>query len=1182
MSSQILPDDLSKAALTVTLNEIPPQPLDTGQDQAQPLSRQDPRKTGTSFRSKSTTVSGEDSQKPNAVSPLPVEVIQRILWTVDANTFASLVLLNRVWYEAAQQKELYAHHLSRCPSYALANTVITGPFRKNDLLRLKSKFAAEVRRNLFEAYLRPRQTLINLISVNASSSAALPGAEAFRFSFSPNGRSVLALSSSRIYVLDATSDIATVRKELKTLRRPLSASITDGGTILAVLSSQYQANIYHLSDTGVKHSQVLVMDHSPRTITLAPEGTVLAAAYEGGVEVFSLAPNALATDRRAVRSEAVDALSFSGDGSMLVGSTQSLDEPSAIVITAPFYTENDLPPREVHSRMWTNQILFPQISSICSHAELLQGHTEGDANWLFTYDHSLMNYRAVRTDDTRAGVAYFLNPPTGRRFSIPAPCTPPTATACGSLVVAGFSGCGLWIYDVPEKLDVSPDMGSVVERHEQRVQRRGPLTSATGHLEPLIAYSPSISGHSSDIEDDSIAAKVDWRESIFVKCQQIRGLEGCTAAKWVEKTEDQEGAFPGKRLILVAPGGVDRFAEELGDGNMPVDGSRISILDFDYSPTVGQDREVTIEVGENEAELLTEEMSDIDIEVAMERRRTVRDRSRGGGKLGLGRSATSAGARNSTGWSQSRLTTIRPSSPLDVDAQIALAEARNQSQQQNTGSLHRSATAAGFNTARYPPRPPLSAQQEEPVTDISQPWYPNGNWYSPPPPYSASPNGAVEDDIPSLSPSTHPGRGQEPDRNSQLFSGAPGHPIAYNLQPSLYQNAYQPQSHITPHAVAGLSVPGQVPGQDGPLTLNNHTQIPPGSSHFAASGSRDAPSTPESLRGRITPSQSTGRSSPLSRKQPPSDHLNKTPPTQPSQKPPASNATTLTGANLQARLNHPIPPTPPVLEQMWSSPNSPHRKTPPKRTDPPATQPPSSLDVQYSVAPPTPNQMADLNRRVSLTTRKPLPVNSSLNQQNDNNRWTNNIPTRRSSGESHTPRAAWGAVGIPGSPSFANPNGLGLSRTNSRGSSNGRVKAYSASTPNLHTIGGTGSMSYVDRPRIGRLDTIESVSSSYGLGEPGARHQGAPAQGSFAGSVVYMRQQQQYTDIYGYPGFGAGQGADVQPQPQPQPQLQPQVHVQAQFQHQPPTHHSRMWAGDDENAPDTTKKRERGRRCIVM
>ena len=150
-----------------------------------------------------------------------------------------------------------------------------------------------------------------------------------------------------------------------------------------------------LTPNGIKHLQVLVLDNPPRTIALAHEGTVLAAAYAEGVEVFSLAANALSTDRRAVRSEAMDTLNFSGDGSMLVGSSQSLDEPNAVVINAPFYTENDpdLSSREIHSRMWTTQILFPQISSICSHAELLQGHTEGDANWLFAYDHSLMAFR---------------------------------------------------------------------------------------------------------------------------------------------------------------------------------------------------------------------------------------------------------------------------------------------------------------------------------------------------------------------------------------------------------------------------------------------------------------------------------------------------------------------------------------------------------------------------------------------------------------------------------------------------------------------------------------------------------------------------------------------------------------------------------------------------------------------
>ncbi|KAK5239476.1 hypothetical protein LTR40_014484 [Exophiala xenobiotica] len=138
-------------------------------------------------------------------------------------------------------------------------------------------------------------------------------------------------------------------------------------------------------------------------------------------------------------------------------------------------------------------------------------------------------------------------------------------------------------------------MGSVVERHEQRLQGKIPLTSATGHLEPLMAYSPSVSGSSDEIEEDSLAAKVDWRESLFVKCSQIRTIEGCTAAKWIERSDSKECAFYGKRLLAVAPGGVDQFVEELGDETMPVDGSRLSILDFDYGPSSGQDSELTIE-----------------------------------------------------------------------------------------------------------------------------------------------------------------------------------------------------------------------------------------------------------------------------------------------------------------------------------------------------------------------------------------------------------------------------------------------------------------------------------------------------------------------------------------------------------------------------------------------------------
>ncbi|OAP65024.1 hypothetical protein AYL99_00996 [Fonsecaea erecta] len=1153
MSPQMIVRPPSKTGSIVSHeDDIPPQPLD--------LAEHEPRhKAGLGISETSRPGTIDDSpQSPDTIGPnsqrkeavafhnLPIQVLERILWTVDANSFASLALLNKNWYRAAQNRELYAHHLSRCPSYALSNTVITGPFRKFDLYRLKTKFAAEVRRNLFEAYLRPRQTLINLISVNASSSAALPGAEAFRFSFSPNGQTILAISSSRIYVIDAVTDPINVRHELKTMRRPLAASVTDDGTTLAVLSSKHQANVYHLTRDGVKHVQVLVMDNPPRTIALAPEGTVLAAAYEGGVEVFSLAPNALSTDRRAVRSEGVDILSFSGDGSMLVGSTQSLEEPSAVVITAPFYTENDLSPKEVHSRMWTTQILFPQISSICSHAELLQGHTEGDANWLFAYDHTLMSYRAVRTDDTRTGVAYFLNPATSRRFSLPAPSTAPTATVCGTLVAAGFAGSGLWIYGVPEKLDVSPDMGSVVERHEQRLQGRMPLTSATGHLEPLMAYSPSISGSSEDIEDDSLAAKVDWRESLFVKCERIKTLDGATAAKWVERCEDRPCSFTGKRLVVVAPGGVDQFMEELGDESMPVDGSRLSILDFDYSPSHGADRELTIEVGEKEPELLIERMGDMDIEVAMERRRTVRERARGGLRGGLGRSVTTASATPG-----SRLRSVsQASSALDVDAQIALANATPAPSQLAPSNLHRSATAAGFSTARFPPRPPLAQQQDAAANALYHrpPGQQSDGWESPPPPYPAA-SLHVQPGITLGSPliQTRPMGGTPIPMIGIPENGhaPPAHPGFGHGSPMNPQ--FAPENAALRHAVGPYGGPATMndasfaPTSDTYQRAGPASQMPPANAPFVPSASGDS-SRPVSHEGRISPYQQTpvsqrpntsDRPSPLN----PSQQMLTFSDTTPTHQPSSSGSVTLTGANLHARLNHPVPPTPRSLDQMHlpSTDESANEPVAPQPTLSPAFQ----ANGSYGIPPPTADQMANLNRRVSQTARKPVPpiaTHGAVNQSAQA-RDLNGSPGVPPS----PPRGAWGAAGVPGSPSFNKAINLpnGLTRNNSKGS--GRSIPISSSTPNLHAAPPV----QAQRPRMGRLDTIDSVSSSYGPGEPGSRSHSV-AQGMVPPMV---------------------------PPPQNPYLISQTQSVPHQVYQQMPTHRTRIWAGNSPSPVESGNRR---------
>jgi hypothetical protein len=1090
----------------------------------------------------------------------------RILWAVDADTFASAVLLNRQWNSASQKLDLYAHHLSRCPSFALTNNVITGPFRRNDLKRLRSKFATEVRRNLFEAYLRPRETLVNLICYSANSSAAFPGGEAFRFVFSPNGQILLALSSSRIFVLDLTSDPPTVRRELKTFRRALSASITDDGSLLAVLSTKHQANIYGLTDSGVKHIQVLVLDNPPRTITLAHEGTVLAAAYEGGVEVFSLAANALSTDRRAVRCEAVDTLTFSGDGSMLVGSSLGQDDPSAVIITAPFYTENDpnISNRDLHSRMWTTQILFPNNSSTCSHAVLLQSHVEGDGNWLFAFDHTLQSYRAVRTDDTRTGIAYFLSPPVSRRYSMPSPTIAPTASAYGDLVVAGFSGTGIWLYGIPEKVDTAPDMGSVIERDEERNHGRLALTSATGHREPLMAYSPSVTGSSESIEDDSLAGRVDWRQSIFVKCRHLKSLDGLTAARWVEKSEAIAAGFPGRRLAVVAPGGVNAFAEEMGDESMPVDGGRISILDFDYSPREGGSRVFTIEVGEKEPEVLPEQHGNLDVEVALERRRTVRQtRGRGNRKLSLGRSATAIGA-HSIDYSRGDYTT-------NIDERLARNSVSQPPSPDNEhsrspDSLHRAATAAGIGRARYPPRPPLGSAQGSASGHVMYrrqdgreiPHESDAdNWEPPPPPYKRSPPAGLP--VESHAPLLPRNATEQAERITEVITPPAGLPAEFHAT-SLPRHATEPAERTTDAVTlprrASTTMDGMMTSENAPARravsqygglsrvyrprgmsessldtlaeLTNHQTFSPGGtlsrvdtgssiiSPLSVGSAQFSPKRrPLSTDGRMTsdsyfalhatisrpmstspqernPEQVRHQQQPLQQPRAPL-----TSQARPSRSPVSSvdeppTPVTLTGSNLQNRLNHPVPPPPTLLNQQLAP-----TYIPPKlqvgNPAPAALLPPNKDLEPFTLAPPTPDQLANLHRRVSSETRRrPLSITTTPTREY----YAPGRPDSRSDSRDYgigpvppsPPRAAWGAAGVPGSLPFtkAHRNASSNSnspqhpthaqnlsidpRTGSRGSQ--RSIFHSSSSPNLLT-----QSAQQTRPHYGRLDTIESIAS---------------------------------------------------------------------------------------------------------
>lgn len=385
-----------------------------------------------------------------------------ILFAVDANTFASLALLNQQWRRISDSTPLYAYHLLRCPAFSSTAAPDTEPTDADNLTDVKRQFLTEVRRNAFDVFLRPRKTLVKLISSSMSSATAFPQGEVFRFSFSGNGQLVLCISSSRIVVLDIGSDPVAVKHELKTRRRALGATIRDDGSMVAVLSSMHQVNIYQLSHQEAKHIQSITLNDAPRDLTFSPTGSVLALAFEDNIEVYAVGSEVLSTERRAARCLRVDSITFSSDGSILLGSPSYGEREGIVTITAPFYTEPgvEASPEEIHRRMWTTQILFPETIDGFSHACLISAHDEGDDSWILGYDNQLATFRAIRMSDIDAGTVYFASPFWDDETWEQHPSMLPTTDIDGELVVLGFQDSGLWLYGIPGQLNVTPTSAS--------------------------------------------------------------------------------------------------------------------------------------------------------------------------------------------------------------------------------------------------------------------------------------------------------------------------------------------------------------------------------------------------------------------------------------------------------------------------------------------------------------------------------------------------------------------------------------------------------------------------------------------------------------------------------------------------------------------------------------------------
>lgn len=542
---------------------------------------------------------------------------------------------------------------------------------------------------------------------------------------------VLCINSSRIVILDVAKNPVAVKHELKTRRRPLGATIRDDGSLVAVLSSTHRVHIYELSDNEAKHIQVLTLNDAPRDIAFSPTGSVLAVSFDDIIEVYSVGQEAQPTDRRAVRCVRADTLSFSPDGSMLLGSSTEPHSDGIVTITAPFYTETgtDASPEELHMRMWTTQILFPEITPGFSHACLLAGHEESDDAWAIGYDHQLAAFRALKFNDTSAGIVYFASPFLSEESREMRPSMNPAMDDAGDLVALGFQESELWIYGVPERLGPAP-----IETTASGSQARTTGTRIGG------------SHHCADRPPrDNLAQleKIVQQPKILIRGRRVTDMNGITSAHWVRATDSTLNRPSGRRLVAVAPGGVR--PQLFGEEDIPVDGGRILLLDFERSTKNGETVELDIEVGETEPKILMEPDSSLDTEVELERRRT---------RLHRGDTATRiarSGHRSSATTREPRALPLRfrrnsvasPTSPTALSPGQLLDLPYDNTQPRSSDVLHRAATAAsssirGRHDSRY--RSSLYARQIPHESDAD-------NWVPPPPPYQRETDAPLPDHL---------------------------------------------------------------------------------------------------------------------------------------------------------------------------------------------------------------------------------------------------------------------------------------------------------------------------------------------------------------------------------------------------------------------------------------------------
>ena len=493
----------------------------------------------------------------------------------------------------------------------IRNSLVNGassehhPHRSSYVLQNRQRIRYSWQSHQDDGSNRPRIHIIKLISNTATASAGFPQGEAFGFSISPGGSQIAAYNSARLYVLQANALPMGISQDYALKRRPVAVELTDDGETLAILADGHTVNIYRFGPQWLQRVRTIKLDFPTNCIALAPTGGLLAAAFEGGVEIFSLDSSALPTDRRAVRAIKMDRLMFSDDGSTLLGTTTRINASSTIVVSVPVFpaSQDGVPTHEELKEGWCSGLLHPENIRNSSHAMFMREDRKTSNERLFAWNGLVDTFGVLHISDLQYS-----------KVGFPVLIDPPLST-CG--------GLGAAIHSCPAIDEEGDTVAMIVNDRTIR----------------LYIVPSDVEDNDGPIEAHSIDHELD--EGYGCPFSELRWVRSSTMLS--EPMPDQIQA--GGRLIVTSPGGLmdSRFQE---DSVEDIEGGRIILLDFDpqYSGQPGQTFSLTL--GKSSPQTLEEEKVDVAEAVALVRRRTVnqsKSSALNSRPATLGRSATSLG-----------------------------------------------------------------------------------------------------------------------------------------------------------------------------------------------------------------------------------------------------------------------------------------------------------------------------------------------------------------------------------------------------------------------------------------------------------------------------------------------------------------------------------------------------------